>query len=70
LGNLLMLAGATGWRPVRHTPYAAPYAAEVESIAENLLAHRFPLLGLTIETGPTIDWRRDYVHGISTGTPR
>ena len=27
-----------------------------------------PLLGLTIETGPAIDWRRDYLHGISTGT--
>ena len=23
----------------------------------------------TIETGPAIDWRRDYLHGVSTGTP-
>jgi hypothetical protein len=48
---------------------ARPYAAEVESIAADILAHRFPLLGLVIETGPAIDWRRDYVHGVSTGTP-
>ena len=45
------------------------YAAEVERIAEQLLAHRFPLLGLTVETGPRIEWRRDYLHGISTATP-
>jgi hypothetical protein len=32
-----------------------------------LLDHRFPLLGVIIDTGPVIDWRRDYLHGISTG---
>jgi len=47
----------------------SPYAAEVESIAAGIMAHRFPLLGLSVETGPAIDWRRDYVHGVSTGTP-
>jgi Heparinase II/III-like protein/Heparinase II/III N-terminus len=45
------------------------YAVEVERIADQILAHHFPLLGLNIDTGPEIDWRRDYVHGISTGTP-
>ncbi len=45
------------------------YAEELVRTAGQILAHRFPLLGLTIETGPTIDWRRDYLHGISTGTP-
>jgi hypothetical protein len=48
---------------------ARPFASEVESIAAGILAHRFPLLGLVVETGPAIDWRRDYVHGVSTGTP-
>ncbi|MGA3095273.1 MAG: alginate lyase family protein [Bryobacteraceae bacterium] len=45
-----------------------PYAAHVLALAEGLLEHRFPLLGLTIETGPDIDWRRDYANGVSTGT--
>ena len=46
-----------------------PYADEVERLAEEILRHRFPILGLTVETGPTIDWRRDYVHEVSSGTP-
>jgi len=33
----------------------------VLATAQSLLARRFPLLGLTLETGPNIDWRRDYV---------
>ena len=54
-------------------PVALPYPGDaytqnVIPIADSLLAHRFPILGLTIQTGPTIDWRRDYLHGISTGT--
>src|SRR4051812_45549333 len=44
------------------------FAGEVAAIAESVLRHRFPLLGHTIETGLHIDWRRDYVNGISTGT--
>jgi hypothetical protein len=44
-----------------------PYAAEVERLAERVLQHRFPLMGGEIETGPIIDWRRDYVSGKSTG---
>lgn len=46
-----------------------PFDSEVSAIADQILEHRFPLLGLTIDTGPAIDWRRDYLHGISTGTP-
>ena len=42
-------------------------AQEIESLAEGILSHRFPVLGATIDTGPAIDWRRDYVHGISSG---
>ena len=47
-------------------PDTAP-APDLIAIADSILAHRFPLLGLTIDTGPTIDWRRDYLHGISSG---
>jgi hypothetical protein len=45
-----------------------PYAAEVERLANEVLAHRFPVLGFLIETGPDINWRRDYIHGKSSGT--
>jgi hypothetical protein len=37
-------------------------------LASQIREHRFPLLGLTIETGPEIAWRRDYVHDKETGT--
>jgi hypothetical protein len=45
-----------------------PFAREVETLAQDILAHRFPILGVTIEAGRQIDWRRDYVHQISSGT--
>jgi hypothetical protein len=73
-GNLLLLAmpgrgpGSAG-PPACKLPVMAAGVAEIEALAESILAHRFPMLGLVIETGPTIDWRRDYVHGISSGTP-
>src|SRR5690242_16510650 len=43
------------------------YAQSVEATAEEILAHRFPLLGTVIDTGPDISWRRDYVHGAESG---
>src|SRR5690349_19377395 len=43
------------------------YASGLIGVAEELRAHRFPLLGTTIETGPEICWRRDYVHGRESG---
>jgi hypothetical protein len=43
------------------------FAEEVLEIADQILAHRFPLLGLTFDTGLNIDWRRDYANQISTG---
>ena len=46
-----------------------PYAAEVERVADQILRHRFPIFGMALETGSAIDWRRDYLHGVSTGTP-
>lgn len=44
------------------------YAKDVETTAQMILAHRFPLLGIEIETGKEIHWRRDYVHGKESGT--
>lgn len=37
-----------------------PYAAEIDRLARDITEHRFPLLGLTVTTGPDIDWRKDY----------
>lgn len=42
------------------------FAEEVVEIADQIVAHRFPLLGFTIETGRAIDWRHDYVNHISS----
>ncbi|MFL6351677.1 MAG: alginate lyase family protein [Bryobacteraceae bacterium] len=44
------------------------FAAELLQLADQVLAHRFPLLGSTVETGSNIDWRRDYSNQISTNT--
>jgi len=38
------------------------FEAKVIDIAEQIMVHRFPLLGTALETGPQIDWRRDYAH--------
>jgi hypothetical protein len=40
------------------------FARTVEALAEEIVAHRFPLLAYEIDTGPEIDWQLDYVHGI------
>jgi len=34
----------------------------VLATAQSILAHRFPLLGITLDTGANIDWRRDYAN--------
>ncbi len=44
------------------------YRAFVEATAEEILAHRFPLFGVTLETGAEIRWRRDYRHQKESGT--
>jgi hypothetical protein len=49
-------------------PSSAGKPVQDDGIAGMLMQHRFPLLGVVIDTGPQIDWRRDYLHGISTGT--
>ncbi len=44
------------------------FAREVVRLADLAMNGRLHLLGYEIETGPRIDWRRDYVNGISSGT--
>jgi hypothetical protein len=43
------------------------YQEFVKATAQSVLAHRFPLLGATVETGPGIRWRRDYQHDRESG---
>src|SRR4051794_29305127 len=45
------------------------FAREIEKLAEAVCAHRFPLLGYSVDAGEQIRWRRDYVHGVETETP-
>jgi hypothetical protein len=54
--------------PVAAALRESEFAAGVIETAEQILQHRFPLLGLCIETGPEIRWRRDYVSGKESGT--
>jgi len=42
-------------------------AEELERLAEDICAHRFPILGYVVETGPEIRWRRDSVHDVESG---
>ena len=43
------------------------FAAEIVSLAEEVRQHQFRILGLKIDTGPEIPWRRDHVSGVETG---
>jgi hypothetical protein len=76
LGNLAMWvcpprssrapnAGETQVPDLRDTPYTRDLIATADSV----LRHHFPILGITIDAGPEIDWRRDYLHKISTSAP-
>jgi hypothetical protein len=71
-GNLAMFLRPPKPKRPAPIPQASPEGRvageDVVAIADSILAHRFPLLGITIETGPEIDWRRDYLHKISSGT--
>ncbi len=42
------------------------FAEAVISLAGDILAHRFPLFGSVLDTGPEIHWRRDYERGVET----
>jgi len=43
------------------------FEQEVLALAEQIRRHHFPILSLTIDTGPQVPWRRDHVSGIETG---
>jgi hypothetical protein len=45
------------------------FPEEVEQLAAQILAHHFPLLGTSIETGPDVRWRRDHVNEKETAFP-
>jgi hypothetical protein len=42
------------------------YALEIRRLAESILRHDFPIFDQVLNTGPEIDWRRDYHNGVST----
>jgi hypothetical protein len=44
------------------------FARETIHLAERTAAHRFPIFGETVDTGPEIRWRRDYRRNIESGT--
>src|SRR5947209_18414443 len=44
-----------------------PFSRDVTRLADQIMRHRFPLLGFEIETGPEIDWSRDYLSRRSSG---
>ena len=47
--------------------WGTEFSSSVIAIAESILAHRIPLLGTEIDFGPTIEWRRDVLHGRTSG---
>jgi hypothetical protein len=44
------------------------FARAVREVADDALRHRFHLLGYEVDTGPKIQWRRDYINGHETGS--
>jgi hypothetical protein len=56
--------------PARVIPFVKGtlFEQQLIEVADAALAHRFPLLGIELETGPDIRWRRDYSRGVETGT--
>jgi hypothetical protein len=59
--------------PLTGMPDASEFAeplsdTALQDLAAQIREHRFPILGLTIETGPDIAWRRDYTRAKETGT--
>jgi hypothetical protein len=82
--NLVLLAAepepGEGWEPGRSALLpggrgvagrlrGTAYAEEVIGLAGEARAGRFRLLGYPpVEAGSEVRWRRDYVHGIETGT--
>jgi hypothetical protein len=42
-------------------------AQQVIDLADQIQRHQFPVFGTTIDAGPDVRWRRDYLRGIETG---
>ena len=57
-----------GPKPVAAAFRGSAYALEVDRIAKEVVAHRLPLFGFQVDTGPQIKWRKDYISGQVTGT--
>ena len=53
--------------PVAAALQGTAFASELLALAEQIRQHRFPVLGMTIDTGPEIPWRRDHTSGVETG---
>lgn len=59
---------ATGeFVPGLQLPEPCELPREAIDLAEQIRDHRFSIFGATIETGPEIHWRRDYLRGLETG---
>src|SRR5437879_1192564 len=60
----------SGCVPPSHFRKALPAppasSGEIRDLASQIRQHRLPLLGLVVDTGPGIRWRRDYVNGKET----
>ena len=75
LANLWLFAAPPDWDaplcgPLRGLPDPdATDPLQIGLLADELLSHRFRLLGLPVtDLGDPIEWRRDFVHGKATGT--
>ncbi len=79
LGSLAFPPGLPGGEEACERPMGLPpvsvvidslrgshFAEAVISLAGDILAHRFPLFGSVLDTGPEIHWRRDYERGVET----
>ena len=42
------------------------YERQLIALADRIVAHRFPLLGVEVSTGPDIAWRRDYTSSVES----
>jgi hypothetical protein len=52
--------------PALQLPDPGEFAREVTDLADQIRQHRFPIFGATVDTGPEIRWRRDYIRRIET----
>ena len=52
---------------IRMRPGIVPAQEHVAELATEIRANRIPLFDRILETGPEIQWRRDYENGVTTG---